>query len=104
MSISNGLNFAPIFCERQVFLVGHSASDASENDGNPSFLERERDWIACGVAEEVEADCAQIASAAKCTSLNQVRKFRAGKQQFANACCQSNKLRRKNRNPQICTK
>lgn len=82
---------------------GHSAHDDAANDVNPFFLEQDRGRIVCD-ALAAEADCARRVSAAKCMSLNQVHNFRADKSQFANAFRRSNKLRRKNRNLQICMK
>lgn len=82
---------------------GRSVHGAAANDVNPFFLEPDRGRIVCD-ALAAEADCARRVSAAKCMSLNQVHNFRADKSQFANAFRQSNKLRRKNRNLQICMK
>lgn len=87
----------------QALAFGHSAHGAAANDVNPFFLEPDRGRIVCD-ALAAEADCARRVSAAKCMSLNQVHNFRADKSQFANVFRRSNKLRRKNRNLQICMK
>lgn len=90
-------------CWARNLVFGRSARDVAANDVNPFFLEQDRGRIVCD-ALAAEADCARRVSAAKCMSLNQVHNFRADKSQFANAFRRSNKLRRKNRNLQICMK